>query len=50
MSIILVVVDYVSKWVEAIEFPNNEARSAVKFLKRYIFVRFCTSHATISDG
>jgi len=31
---ILVVVDYVSKWVEAQALPNNDARVVVKFLKR----------------
>ncbi|XP_070001928.1 uncharacterized protein [Nicotiana sylvestris] len=29
---ILVVVDYVSKWVEAVALPNNEVRSVVAFL------------------
>ncbi|XP_070054883.1 uncharacterized protein [Nicotiana tomentosiformis] len=37
---ILVAVDYVSKWVEAIALPNNEARSVVAFLKKNIFTRF----------
>ncbi|XP_070013859.1 uncharacterized protein [Nicotiana sylvestris] len=37
---ILVDVDYVSKWVEAIALPNNEARSKVAFLKKNIFTRF----------
>ncbi|XP_070054328.1 uncharacterized protein [Nicotiana tomentosiformis] len=35
-SYILVAVDYVSKWVEVIALPNNEARSVVAFLKRKI--------------
>ncbi|XP_047253645.1 uncharacterized protein LOC124887768 [Capsicum annuum] len=34
---ILVVVDYVSKWVEAIALPNNEARSVTAFLRMNIF-------------
>ncbi|XP_070050368.1 uncharacterized protein [Nicotiana tomentosiformis] len=34
---ILVTVDYVSKWVEAVALPNNEARSVVTFLKKNIF-------------
>ncbi|XP_070005180.1 uncharacterized protein [Nicotiana sylvestris] len=46
---ILVDVDYVSKWVEAVAIPNNEARSVVTFLKKSIFTRFSTSRAIISD-
>lgn len=37
---ILVVVDYVSRKVEVMTFPNNEGMSITKFLKRYIFTRF----------
>ena len=47
---ILVAVDYVSKWVEAVALPNNEARSVVAFLKKSIFTRFGTPRAIISDG
>lgn len=47
---ILVVVDYVSKWVEAIALPNNEWRSVVQFLKRHIFARFGTPSTIISDA
>jgi len=47
---ILVAVDYVSKWVEAIALPNNEGKSVVQFLKHYIFARFGTLRAIISDG
>ncbi|XP_070013883.1 uncharacterized protein [Nicotiana sylvestris] len=39
---ILVAVDYVSKWVEAVTLPNSEARSVVAFLKKSIFTRFGT--------
>ncbi|XP_070025622.1 uncharacterized protein [Nicotiana sylvestris] len=46
----MVVVDYVSKWVEAVALPNNEARSVVTFLKKNIFTRFGTPRAIISDG
>ncbi|XP_015162807.1 uncharacterized protein [Solanum tuberosum] len=42
--------DYVSKWVEAVALPNNEGKSVVQFLKRYIFARFGTPRAIISDG
>ncbi|XP_070019563.1 uncharacterized protein [Nicotiana sylvestris] len=34
---ILVAVDYVSKWVEAMTLPNNEARSVVALLYKNIF-------------
>ncbi|XP_070041632.1 uncharacterized protein [Nicotiana tomentosiformis] len=47
---ILVVVDYVSKWVEAVTLPKNEARSVVEFLKKHIFTRFGTPRTIISDG
>jgi len=47
---ILVVVDYVSKWVEAAALPTNDARVVVGFLKKNIFTRFGTPRAIISDG
>ncbi|XP_075088345.1 uncharacterized protein LOC142170351 [Nicotiana tabacum] len=50
MKYILVVVDYVSRWVEAIALPNNEARSVTAFLKKNIFTRFGTPRAFLSDG
>lgn len=37
---ILVVVDYVSKWVEAIATKTNDSKVVVKFLKEHIFTRF----------
>ncbi|XP_070040167.1 uncharacterized protein [Nicotiana tomentosiformis] len=37
---ILVAVDYVSKCVETVALPNNEARSVMAFLKKNIFTRF----------
>ncbi|KAI3730046.1 hypothetical protein L6452_18722 [Arctium lappa] len=37
---ILVAVDYVSKWVEALASPTNDARVVSKFFKRIIFPRF----------
>ncbi|GJU92215.1 reverse transcriptase domain-containing protein [Tanacetum coccineum] len=45
---ILVVVDYVSKWVEAQELATNDARVVVKFLKG-LFARFEVPKALISD-
>ncbi|KAL5574187.1 hypothetical protein UlMin_023784 [Ulmus minor] len=47
---ILVAVDYVSKWVEAIAFKMNDHKVVVKFLKGNIFSRFGTPCAIISDG
>nr|GEW22087.1 reverse transcriptase domain-containing protein [Tanacetum cinerariifolium] len=44
---ILVVVDYLSKWVEAKALPTNDARVVVKFLKS-LFARFETPRAIIS--
>nr|GEW24130.1 reverse transcriptase domain-containing protein [Tanacetum cinerariifolium] len=45
---ILVVVDYLSKWVEAKALPTNDARVVVKFLKS-LFSRFGTPKAIISN-
>nr|GEZ73090.1 reverse transcriptase domain-containing protein [Tanacetum cinerariifolium] len=45
---ILVVVDYLSKWVEAKALPTNDARVVVKFLKS-LFSWFGTPKAIISD-
>nr|GFD23667.1 reverse transcriptase domain-containing protein [Tanacetum cinerariifolium] len=45
---ILVVVDYLSKWVEAKALPTNDARVVVKFLKS-LFSYFGTPKAIISD-
>ena len=46
---ILLAVDYVSKWVEAIPSPTNDAGCVTKFLKKNIFSRFGTPRAIISD-
>nr|GEU87836.1 reverse transcriptase domain-containing protein [Tanacetum cinerariifolium] len=45
---ILVVIDYVSKWVEAEALPTNDARVVVKFLQK-LFSQFEVSKALISD-
>nr|GEW56015.1 reverse transcriptase domain-containing protein [Tanacetum cinerariifolium] len=45
---ILVVVDYLSKWVEAKALPTNDARVVVKFLK-FLFSQFRTPKAIISN-
>jgi len=44
---ILVVVDYVSKWVEAVATPYNDAKTVVK---KNIFSRFRVPRILISDG
>ncbi|XP_015960652.1 uncharacterized protein LOC107484618 [Arachis duranensis] len=47
---ILVVVDYVSKCVEAIASPTNDIWVVMKFLKKYIFTKFGVPRILISDG
>ena len=46
---ILVVVDYVSKWVEAIACRTNDHKVVVKF-RENVFAQFGTPRAIISDG
>lgn len=46
---ILVVVDYVSKWVEVVALPTNDAKLVMRFLRKNIFTRFGTPHAIISN-
>ena len=50
MKYVLVAVDYMSKWVEAIAQLNNERKSVTVFLKKNMFSRFDTPRAIISDG
>ncbi|CAO2822820.1 unnamed protein product [Amaranthus hypochondriacus] len=47
---ILVACDYVSKWVEAIATPTNDARVVSKFFKDNIFARFGIPRILISDN
>jgi transposase InsO family protein len=47
---IIVVVDYVSKWIEAIPSRNNDHKTVIKFLKENILSRFGIPRAMISDG
>ncbi|XP_057758020.1 uncharacterized protein LOC130977036 [Arachis stenosperma] len=49
-SYILVAVDYVSRWVEAIATATNDNKVVISFLRRNIFSRFGVSRAFISDG
>ena len=46
---ILVAVDYVSKWVEAIATRTNDHKVVLKFLRENILSRFGTPKAIISD-
>ena len=48
-SYILLVVDYVSRWVEAKATMNNDSKIVSKFLKTNIFCRYGMSKAIISD-
>ncbi|XP_015970167.1 uncharacterized protein LOC107493611 [Arachis duranensis] len=47
---ILVAVDYVSKWVEAIATPTNDNKVVMNFLRKNMFSRFGVPRALISDG
>jgi hypothetical protein len=47
---ILVAVNYVSKWVEAVACKTNDHRVVVKFLKDTIFAHFGMPRAIVSDG
>ena len=47
---ILVAVDYVSKWVEAIPCRTNDHKVVIAFLKSNIVSRFGFPRAIISDG
>ncbi|XP_010451735.1 PREDICTED: uncharacterized protein LOC104733908 [Camelina sativa] len=47
---ILIAVDYVSKWVEAIASPKNDSAVVLKLFKTIIFPRFGVPRIVISDG
>ena len=47
---ILLAVDYVSKWVEAIPTRTNDAKVVAQFLRGNIFSRFGTPRALITDN
>nr|XP_033508449.1 uncharacterized protein LOC117273380 [Nicotiana tomentosiformis] len=42
-------VDCVSKWVEAVALPTNDAKAVIGFLRKNIFTRVGTPRAIISD-
>jgi len=47
---ILVAVDNVFKWVEAVAAPTNDSKVVIKFLRKNIFTRFGTPRALLSDN
>ena len=47
---ILLVVDYISKWVEAIPTRTNDAKVVASFLPSHIFTLFGTPRVLITDG
>jgi Integrase core domain len=47
---ILVAVDYVSKWIEAIPTKTNDRHVVIKFVKEHIFNRFGMPRVMISDN
>ncbi|XP_028800193.1 protein NYNRIN-like [Neltuma alba] len=46
---ILLAVDYVSRWVEAIPTKKDDAATVAKFIKSHIFSRFSIPRAMVSD-
>ena len=50
MKYILLEMDYMSNWVEAIALSNNEGKCVTALLKKIIFSRFCLPRTIISDG
>ena len=47
---ILVAVDYVSKWIEAVPCKTNDHKTVLRFLKENVLSRFGTPRTIISDG
>ena len=46
---ILLAVDYVSKWVEAIDFTRNDAITVVGFIQKHFLRKFGALRTIISD-
>ena len=46
---ILLAIDYVSKWVEVIACPRNDANIVVGFIQRNILDKFGASRTIIND-
>lgn len=49
-NFILVIVDYVLKWIEAIASPTNGAQVVIKMFKNIIFPKFNVPRLVICDG
>lgn len=47
---ILVLVDYISKWIEDVASPTNDARIVIKLFKNINFPRFGVPRLVISEG
>ena len=47
---ILVALDYVNKWVQAVASPTNDHKVVTKLLKKIIIPRFGVARVLISDG
>jgi hypothetical protein len=47
---ILIAVDYVSKWVEALPCRSADHKSSIRMFKETILLRFGTPRLMISDG
>jgi len=47
---ILLAVDYVSKWVEVVASPTNDAQVVINLFKKIFFPRFGVPRVVISDG
>jgi len=47
---ILMAIDYVFKWVEAIATPTNDAKVVIKFFKKNIFIRFGIPRALLREN
>jgi hypothetical protein len=47
---ILVAVDYVSKWVEALPCRSADHKSSIRMFEETIFLRFSMPRLVISDG
>lgn len=48
-NFILVAVDYVSKWVEVVTPPTNDAKVVIEFLKKNTFLKFRVPRSLVSD-
>lgn len=46
---IIVAIDYVSKWIEAVPSPTNDTQVVIKLFKNYIFPRFGVHRLIVSD-